>query len=165
MLEANRTGTVLAAASPAVALEVHSRRDFTDRRHEPTPMLSRFAWAGGRRRAGRRRDERADIYVDQHGPALLAVVAALTALNFLDAYFTVLFLSYGGEELNPVVEALLAFGPWPFLLAKSLGVGLCAGFLTVTKNFVAARIGLGVLTVGYLVLLGWHFYLLGHLPH
>lgn len=127
-------------------------------------MLSRYAWFGGRRTAGRRRGERSNVYVDQHGPVLLAVVLGLTALNFLDAYFTVLFLSYGGQELNPVVETLLAFGPWPFLLAKSLGVGLCVGFLTLTKNFRAARTGLAVLTLGYLALLAWHFHLLGHLP-
>ncbi|HLU38054.1 MAG TPA: DUF5658 family protein [Planctomycetota bacterium] len=140
------------------------RRRLPDRRAEPTPMLSRYAWHGGRRRAGRRAGETTNIYVDQHGPALLAVVVALTALNFLDAYFTVLFLSYGGQELNPLVDALLRLGPWPFVLAKSLGVGVCAAFLTTTKNFVAARIGLGVLTVGYLALLAWHLYLLMHLP-
>jgi len=140
------------------------RRSGTDRRRRPTPMLSRQAWWGGRRVGGRRRHERTEIYVDQHGPLLLVVVLALTTLNFLDAYFTVLFLSYGGQELNPVVEQLLALGPWPFLLAKSLGVGACAGFLTITKNFAAARVGLAALTVGYVVLLGWHLYLLGHLP-
>lgn len=127
-------------------------------------MLSRHAWLGGRRRAGRRATERQNVYVDEHGHGLLAVVVSLTALNFLDAYFTILFLSHGGQELNPVVDALLRFGPWPFLLAKSVGVGFCAAFLTVTKNFRAARVGLAVLTVGYALLLGWHLYLLGHLP-
>ena len=128
-------------------------------------MLSQFAWYDGRRTRGRRMLERANIYVDQHGPLLLLVVATLTALNFLDAYFTVLFLSYGGQELNPVVDVLLAYGPWPFVLLKSLGVGICVGFLTVTKNFLSARVGLGVLTVGYGTLLGWHFYLLAQLQH
>lgn len=160
-------GTPLARAallSLPVPVELLGLRRGSDRRRQPTPMLSRYAWFGGRRVAGRRRWERSNIYVDQHGPTLLSVVLALTALNFLDAYFTILFLSYGGQELNPVVDSLLTFGPWPFLLAKSLGVGLCVGFLTVTKNFVAARVGLGALTLGYLALLGWHFHLLGHLP-
>jgi hypothetical protein len=141
------------------------RRLRSDRRAEPTPMLSEYTWWGGRRTCGRRLPERANIYVDQHGPILLLVVVALTALNFLDAYFTVLFLSYGGQELNPVVDVLLRLGPWPFVLLKSLGVGVCVGFLTLTKNFLAARVGLGVLTVGYTALLAWHFYLLSHLPH
>ncbi len=138
-------------------------RRIADRRRAPTPMLSRFACVGGRRAVGRRVAERANIYVDQHGPLLLLVVVWLTALNFLDAYFTFLFLSYGGQELNPVVDHLLTYGPWPFLLAKSVGVGLCVGFLTATKNFLSARIGLGLLTFGYTVLLGWHFYLLSYL--
>jgi hypothetical protein len=147
-----------------VVPDVGERRARADRRHAPTPMLSRYALHGGRRVRGRRLDERDNVYVDLHGPGLLAVVVTLTALNFLDAYFTILFLSYGGQELNPVVDGLLCLGVWPFLLAKSIGVGVCGAFLTVTKNFTAARIGLGVLTTGYLALLGWHFYLLAHVP-
>jgi hypothetical protein len=169
MMAEKRVPEVLAAscatAAAAAVDEAAQRRSRSDRRLTATPMLSRFSWWGGKRAAGRRTHERRNIYVDVHGPLLLAVVVTLTGLNFLDAYFTVLFLSYGGQELNPVVEALLTLGPWPFVLAKSLGVGVCVGFLTLTKNFLAARIGLGVLCVGYGALLAWHFYLLAHLPH
>lgn len=164
MLERQTAGLAFAATLPSHALPVEQRHTF-DRRRQPTPMLSRFVWWGGRRIAGRRVEEQANLYVDQHGPVLLLVVLTLTALNFLDAYFTVLFLSYGGQELNPVVDLLLCLGPWPFVLTKSLGVGACTAFLTVTKNFLAARIGLGVLSTGYAVLLGWHLHLLAHLPH
>lgn len=127
-------------------------------------MLSAFAWWGGRRVRGRRDGEIANIYVDQHGPLLLFVAVALAGLNVLDAYFTILFLSHGGQELNPLVDNLLRLGVWPFILLKSLGVGICVAFLTLTKNFLAARIGLGFLFVGYSLLLGWHLYLLAHLP-
>jgi len=36
-------------------------------------------------------------------------------------------------------------------------------FLAITKNFLAARIGLVTVLVGYTILLGWHLYLLLHL--
>lgn len=128
-------------------------------------MFSWHAWFGGRRRAARRAEERVGSFVDLHGPALFLVVIGIVALNLLDAWFTLLFLSHGGREMNPVVQALLdlGYGPWPFLVFKTFGIGACVLFLTVTKNFRPARLGMAFVLVGYLVLLGWHLYLLWRL--
>ncbi len=127
-------------------------------------MLSRYTFFGGRRRGGRRGDENDGAFVDQHGTLLFVGVTAIVALNVLDAFFTILFLSYGGRELNPLVDMVLQFGVWPFLLLKSAGIGVCVGVLTITKNFRAARIGIGFVLGGYLLLLGWHLFLLQRLP-
>lgn len=129
-------------------------------------MSSRHVWFGGRRRGGRRAGEQADTFVDQHGPGLFATVVVIVALNLLDAWFTLLFLSHGGHELNPLVQRLLEMegGPWPFVLVKTVGIGLCVAFLALTKNFRPARIGMAVVLVGYTALLGWHLYLLSQLP-
>lgn len=137
-----------------------SRRLQGDRRTRPTPMFSRYALFGGRRRGGRRAGETDNIYVDRHGPLLLFGALALALLNVLDAFFTMLFLSHGGQELNPLIESMLALGPWPFLVTKTIGVGICVGFLVMTKTFPAARVGLIVLLTGYTTLLGWHLWLL-----
>lgn len=136
-----------------------------DRRQRPTPMWSRYVLFGGRRRTVRRAEEREGAFVDIHGPRLLGLVSAIVALNLLDAWFTLLFLSHGGQELNPFVQQILDLGghPWPFLLFKTIGIGICCAFLTLTKNFRPARIGLWVVFVGYTVLLGWHLYLLSWL--
>ena len=140
-------------------------RLLSDRRSSPTPMFSRYTWRGGRRRrGGRRPGEDASTFVDMHGGVLFAIVSAVATLNFLDAWFTVYFISYGGMELNPIVDQLLLMGTWPFILAKSIGIGVCVAVLTVTKNFLIAKIGLGIVLVGYSALLGWHLYLLGHIP-
>ena len=45
--------------------------------------------------------------------------------------------------------------PW-FILLKSLGIGVCLLFLTLTKNTFFSRVGLAVIFTGYLALLGWH---------
>jgi hypothetical protein len=127
-------------------------------------MLSHYSVFGGRRRGGRRGVEVEGAFVDHHGPGLFAVVTAVAALNILDAFFTILFLSYGGRELNPVVQLSLDAGVWPFIWLKSIGIGICLLFLTVTKNFRFARVGLAVIFVGYLLLLGWHGYLYTWLP-
>ena len=134
----------------------------SDRRQRPTPMYSRYALFGGRRRTIRRDDERNGAFVDVHGPRMLVVVMAIIALNLLDAWFTLLFLSHGGKEMNPVVQMVLDLSvqPWPFLLLKTLGIGLACAFLILTKHFRSARIGLAIVLIGYTVLLGWHLYLL-----
>jgi hypothetical protein len=142
-----------------------SRHPGSDRRARPTPMLSRHAFFGGRRRAMRRADERDGAFVDVHGARLFVLIMAIVALNLLDAWFTLLFLAHGGRELNPLVQGVLdlASHPWPFLLFKTLGIGLACCFLTLTKNFRSARLGLWIVFAGYSVLLGWHFYLLSML--
>jgi len=131
-----------------------------DRRLQPTPMLCRFTLLGGRRIGGRRVGETSARFVDQHGTLLFLAASAIVMLNLLDAWFTLLFLSYGGHELNPVVGVMLGYGSWPFVLFKTLGIGVCVAFLALTKNFFAARLGIALVLAGYLVLLGWHLYLL-----
>ncbi len=124
-------------------------------------MLSRYTLWGGRRRSpGRRSGEPMTCFVDEYGALLFLVVVAIIALNFLDAWFTIYFLSHGGSELNPLVDWLLQAGTWPFILAKSIGIGVCVCVLTLTKNFRVARIGLCIVLCGYSLLLGWHLILL-----
>ncbi len=138
------------------------RRRVADRRGQPTRMWSRHSLLGGRRRTVRRAAERDGAFVDVHGPRLLSLVLAIVALNLLDAWFTLLFLSHGGKELNPVVQVVLDLGghPIPFLLLKTLGIGAACAFLTLTKNFRCARFGLWFVLAGYSVLLVWHYHLL-----
>lgn len=127
-----------------------------DRRDRPTPMFSRYAWHGGRRASPRRMDEIEGAYVDLHGPGLFLTVTVIAMLNFLDAFFTILYLSFGGHELNPVVQQSLELGmPW-FIGLKSVGIGLCLVFLTMTKNSQFSRLGLAVIFTGYLALICWH---------
>ena len=126
-------------------------------------MFSRYALLGGRRETGRREGERWGHFVDNHGWVLFLVVSTVLLLSILDALFTVLFLSYGAVEMNPVVAASLDCGLWMFLTMKSLGIGICMTFLTLTKNFRVSRIGLGVVFVGYSALLVWHSHLYNNL--
>ena len=57
-----------------------------DRRKRPTPMLSRFLFVG-RRRGGRRGDEKDYVYVDKPGGWIVAAFVALLVLSLLDAPF------------------------------------------------------------------------------
>jgi hypothetical protein len=153
----------IAAQPRALAGVFVDQRAASDRRQGPTPMFCRYTLLGGRRRGGRRVGERAACFVDQHGHGLFSALLGIVALNVLDAWFTLYFLSYGGQELNPVVNAVLGLGIWPFVWFKTLGIGACAVFLALTKNFRPARIGLAFVLVGYSLLLGWHLFLLSRL--
>lgn len=143
---------------------VTERRDPSDRRQRATPMFSSYTLFGGRRGRSRRAHEQEGVFVDTHGSVLFLAVTAVAALNILDAFFTVLFLSYGGQEINPIVQMALDVGIWWFILLKSVGIGLCLVFLTITKNFWVSRVGLGIVCLGYSALLGWHGYLYTLLP-
>ncbi|MFK7742570.1 MAG: DUF5658 family protein [Planctomycetota bacterium] len=156
-----------AAAADAAGFAPREGRMRRDRRHRPTPMLSRYMLFGGRRAAIRRSEEREGSFVDVHGPVVLLVVLSIVALNLLDAFYTLLFLSHGGQELNPIVQVVLdsTWHPWPFLLMKTVGIGIAAAFLMTAKFFRPARFGMGVVLVGYGTLLGWHFYLCQYLPY
>jgi len=133
-----------------------------DRRKRPTPMWSRYVFCGGRRRHVNRGEEREGAFVDVHGPGVFLMVLAIVGLNLLDAWFTLLFLSYGGKEMNPLVQYVLDLGshPWPFVVLKTLGIGAACMFLTMTRNFTAARYGLWAVLLSYSALLSWHLYLL-----
>lgn len=134
-------------------------------RRRPARLFTRYSVFGGRRRLARRRDDRLGYVADQHGTWLFVAALTIAALNILDAFYTVLFLGYGGIELNPVVEWLLDHGgPWSFIAVKSLGIGVCVAFLTLTKNFVVSRLGLAVVLLGYGGLLAWHLHLTQYLP-
>ena len=151
---------MLAIQAPCSVQAAEHERRATDRRARSTPMFSRYTFAGGRRQHVRRLEDDQEIFVDRYGAGLLFAVLAVVLLNLADAYFTLLFLAHGGQELNPLVDQVLAYGPQAFILFKTIGMGVCAAFLTITKNFRAARIGLWVVLVGYSLLLCWHLLLL-----
>ncbi len=151
--------------APVAAMSSAGQRHGPDRRKSGGSVLNRYTLFGGRRRGARRADERVGYIADTHGWGLFLVVTVVATLNILDAFFTMIFLSHGGQEINPFVDMVLRWGGvWLFILVKSVGIGVCIIFLTLTKNFLVSRVGLALVLIGYSALLGWHFHLLGTLP-
>ena len=148
----------------ALVSDAPADRRHADRRQRPTPFLCRHTFYGGRRKNVRRDAEGGGEFVDFWGSGLFFVVTAIVLLNFLDAWFTVYLLSWGGSEMNPLIDAVLKVGIGAFVFVKSIGIGICAGVLTLTSRYPIAKVGLGVVLAGYTLLLGWHIYLLNHLP-
>ena len=132
------------------------RHSDEDRRFQPTPMISRYTFFGGRRRSERRNGLIEGLYVDQYSPKVLLLVLSLYALNLLDAIFTLCQLEKGAVEINPIARFLLTLGPTGFILAKCLGIGLILCFLCVHTNFKKSRMVLFFGVTLYLAVACYH---------
>lgn len=135
------------------------RRIQPDRRSKATSF-----WAGiftaARRRRGRRRHERENIYVDLYHHRELAMVILILFLNILDAYFTLDYVgTKNGHEANPIADQLLRWGNDYFIWAKCLVVALSLVFLLVHKTFRYVNLALWTLLAFYGALFFYHLYL------
>lgn len=142
-------------ASPAVERRAQGYSG-PDRRREATPMISRWSFRGGRRRAARRAHEREGSFVDVYGLGVVSILLFFFALTLFDSVATLVYLGKGGRELNPVAQWMMDQGAMFFVLVKGGLSGLCLLFVVLHKNFGAARLALG---------LGFGFYLLLGLYH
>ena len=136
---------------------IHDRRASQDRRLTPTRLVSRFLLRGARR-AGRRAEEQAHVYVDRPGRWAAGAFFALLALCVVDAYLTLRMLSDGGDEANPVMRATLALGSSGFVILKLAATFLCASFLCLHRNWALARAGLWIALAAYVLVLLYHTY-------
>lgn len=126
-----------------------------DRRDEPTRVFS--GRLTPRRRTGGRRESDQGGYVDRYTRRDVALLLSVFLLNVGDAWMTMLWLSRGGREANPVMDFFLDISPTAFLFQKCLVVGFWLLILLVHKNFRFARIGLYASLVVYAVLMLVHF--------
>ncbi len=110
------------------------RRDCSDRRTRPTPLLSKHVFKGHRRKA-RRLEEDCNYYVDRYEFRYLFVITAILVLCFADAYMTLTLMRFGGSELNPFMLALMNKDIVLALVIKYLITVSCLTFFLVHKNF------------------------------
>jgi hypothetical protein len=136
------------------------QRTGPDRRRRPTPWLSRYTFTGRRRAVPRRAGDSTAIYVDRLGGGLSLILASILLFQCLDGGFTLLHLSQGGRELNPLMDYLIQRGSWAFLGIK-LGTAVIGLFLLgIHKNFRWVKEGIGVLFLLYAGVIGYHVLLL-----
>jgi len=136
-----------------------SGRSGTDRRAQPTPRLSRWSFGRGRRRGARRAHEVEGSFVDVYSPSMLAAILWIALMNAADSFFTIVHLQNGGQEVNPVANALLLTGRAQFVLIKSAVISVALLVLCLHKNFHLARLGLWLAAVAYTCLLAYHLLL------
>lgn len=110
------------------------KRQLSDRRKRPTPLLSRYS-IKGRRKKARRSAEGNDYYIDQYELSYLILTLSILILCFLDAYFTVNILQLGGVELNPLMSIIIYENPVLSFAVKYLITACSVIFILIHKNF------------------------------
>jgi hypothetical protein len=135
------------------------RRQQADRRARPTSFWGALR-GNGQRKGFRRAGEAHNTYVDCPSPPVVMLLFAVLTCSILDAVLTLLFLERGGEEANPVMAFVLAYGITPFVGLKMALTGIGAWFLAAHQHFPLAFKGLCLLAGGYVLLLFIHTALL-----
>lgn len=87
-------------------------------------------WRGARnprRRNGRRESDALYPIIDWHSPHLLIPALAILALCVLDGVLTVVLMTHGAAEMNPVMALFLPHNLLGFAIVKLTltGVGVC----------------------------------------
>jgi type IV secretory pathway TrbL component len=115
------------------------RRSGKDRRKTRLGGIRRLFSSGRRRHLRRAEDRRKLAVLDQYSPKLFAVIVAILILSLVDAVLTLVLLSHGAVELNPVMAFFLSKSDSVFLFAKYL---LTAGSVTIVVliNYVFIRV-------------------------
>ena len=136
------------------------RRQPSDRRRRPTPMVSRYYLLGGRRRSVRRVGDSTAVYVDRIGQTVSILLLLIFFFHCLDAILTLDHLGRGGKELNPLMDYLIRHGTGTFVLAKLAMAAVGLWFLGVHKNFPFVRKGIAFLFILYAFVIGYQMLLM-----
>lgn len=102
-----------------------------DRRRGETAFLGKHAFVGKRARVPSRLGGRLGLFADRLSPLAQRALLAWVGLTLCDAVLTWRFAGSAVAELNPLMAALLALGPWTFFLVKQAAA--LAAFLLVTR--------------------------------
>ena len=125
-----------------------------ERRKRPTPMVSKYTFVGGRRASAE-----PDSYTDIYKIPVLVAMLAVTSLNVLDSFFTLVYLQRGGSEANPIADWMINHGPQFFVFFKTFVMGGALAILCLHKNFHRARIGIWLGSTLYVLLTAYHLFL------
>jgi hypothetical protein len=142
------------------------RRCEPDRRGEPTRLWDAFSLTG-RRQGNRRADERRrPHFVDRFSSATFVLVLLLLTASIVDAVLTIHLLREGADELNPLMDHLLARGIQPFLLVKYVLTAGGLPLLVIYQNhyLFGTRVRVGhlipIAVAMYAILIGYQFALI-----
>lgn len=121
--------------------QIADRRDNLDRRAIATANPLSLTRRQGRRTAGGRRPhEKHDYFVDRYPPLIRLLSVGVLILCNVDAFLTLHILSRGGNELNPVMDALLQASLPSFFYTKLLLTALGLVLLVVYYHYRWFRI-------------------------
>lgn len=142
------------------------KRSGQDRRKQPLSILKSLFFRGLRLSSRRTEDRRGIAVFDSYSTSLFISIILVLSLSLLDALLTLILLSQGAMELNPIMEYYLRHGPEVFLIVKYGLTAFSILLIFLLNDVLKTRYGWGSGTLlhvfaavfGSVVL--WQFYLL-----
>lgn len=146
----------------------NERRSGVERRRHTIAAYWRGAF-NPRRRHGRRVGDRTYPVIDWHSPRVLALVLLILGLSALDGVLTVLLMSQGANEVNPVMALFVPHSLGLFAAVKLGLTSIGAAVLVACARMKLFRLFPGeallYLVVGcYAALVGYELHLLEQAP-
>jgi len=147
---------------------LHERRSGVERRH----MTVGAYWRGAlnpRRRFGRRATDRTYLVVDWHSPRVLALVLLILGLSTLDGVLTIMLMSHGANEANPVMALFVPHNLGWFAAIKLGLTSIGAAVLVACARMKLFRLFPGevllyLVVACYSALVGYELHLLENPP-
>jgi hypothetical protein len=115
------------------------RRSGIDRRESRMGGIRRPFFSGRRRNLRRAEDRRKLTLLDHYCPKMFAIVVVILLLSLTDAVLTLVLISHGAVELNPVMAYLLSKGDTTFLVVKYLLTAISVTIVALI-NYVFIRV-------------------------
>jgi type IV secretory pathway TrbL component len=115
------------------------RRSGKDRRQMRMAGIGRLFYNGRRQDLRRADDRRKLALMDQYSPRIFAIIVVILFLSLFDAVLTLVLISNGAVELNPVMAYFLSKGDMAFLITKYLLTALSVT-IVVLINYVFIRL-------------------------
>jgi hypothetical protein len=143
-------------------LEGADKRNFIDRRKEPTPALSRYTFLGRRRSFRRKADRQIGGYVDCYSSTLFLFLVSIIGLNVLDAFLTMLILEVGGCEVNPFVRSVMDLYGEKFWVWKYALVSFSILLLCLHSKFKRVKAIIVGISYVYFIVVLYQVYLMAH---
>lgn len=142
------------------------RRSGIDRRHNGKPNLQRMLFNGRRETIRRREDRRKAVYLDRYHKSLFGIIVLILLLSVTDAILTMLLISHGAVEVNPVMAFYIGVGPYTFLFVKytltSFGLVILVVFRNRFLRTLRVRAGtfLYVIMAAFIGVVSWQIFLI-----
>jgi hypothetical protein len=115
-------------------LYIPERRCGLDRRKGKLFIPSTH-WLTGKRETARRGEDRQKPYkIDIYSSKVFAAILVVILLSVLDAMLTLLLMSHGAVEINPVMAYFLSHGAIVFFGVKYLLTCTCLILVLLNKN-------------------------------
>ncbi len=146
-------------------LAPRERRDDSARRQRIWWSAIYGSFNPRRRSATRRLDDSRFYALDWHAAHLLAVAIAILLLSVVDAFVTLLLLSGGADEVNPVMATVVYKSASVFTAIKMAMTGVCVVFMVFMARYRFLRLVpvewvLYVILVAYVGLIAYEFRML-----